>query len=157
MKWFRRRQEPEFEIVTNDVPLSTVSRWYLYDTGLAEDTNELAELIGLTRVSDEGEIKEQEDSDQRMENAAPLFPFLNSMAELSAGVMSALHVNEMVKGGADSNDEEIAELIDSMQKVYKVVALSTLMGTFSTALELGIVTSSTVSSSTFYMERDDDE
>ena len=64
MEWFKnyfRKQEPEYELTSNDVPMSTVSRWYLYDTSIAEDINEMAEIIGLSRISEEGEAKEQEE------------------------------------------------------------------------------------------------
>lgn len=159
MSWFKRKK-PEFDIITNDVPMSTVYRWYLYDTSLTDDVNDVAEIIGLSRISEEGEAKELEDSERRMEMAAPLFPFLESMAELSAHVMSALHAKEMVEENPDSSEEEDAEtseILASMHNVYKAVALSTLIGTLSGALELGIIETSTISSDTYLLEKDDDE
>ena len=43
INWIKRffNREPEFEIVRNDIPMSTVLRWYLYDTGI-ENPNEIA-------------------------------------------------------------------------------------------------------------------
>jgi len=47
MSVFRRKKKDEFEVDTKEVPLSTVYRWYLYDTELVENVNDLAEMVGL--------------------------------------------------------------------------------------------------------------
>lgn len=159
MSWFKRKKVPEFDIVTNDVPLTTVARWYLYDTDLVENVNDLADSIGLSRISEEGEAKEQEDSERRMQTAAPLFPFLESMAELSAQVMTAIHFDDVIEDHPelDEDDDDLAVLLGSMHNIYKAVALSTLVGTISGALELGILESNTISSDTYLLERDEDD
>ena len=159
MSWFKRKKQPEFDIVTNDVPLTTVARWYLYDTDLVDNIDDLADSLGLSRISDEGDAKEREDSESRMQNAAALFPFLESMADLSAKVMTAIHFDDVIEDhpDMDEDDEELIALLASMQNIYKAVALSTLVGTFSGALELGIIETNTISSDTYLAERDDDE
>lgn len=154
--WFKRRN-PEFEIITNDVPMSTVWRWYLYDTSLTDDINEVSEIIGLSRISEEGEIKEEEDSERRMMRTAPLFPFLDSMAELSANVMSAIHAKELLDADLEDTAEELTQMLSDMHSIYKAVALSTLVGTISGALELGILQSNTISSNTYLLEKDTDD
>jgi len=153
VSWFKRKRTKEFEIVTNDVPMSTVHRWYIYDTRLTESFNDVAEAIGLSRISPEGEAKEIEDSEIRMINLVGIFPFLESMAELSADVMSSIHAKEMV----EENEENAEEILFNMHNIYKAVALSTLIGTFSSALELGIIYTDTISSDTYLMEREDYE
>ena len=50
MAWFRRKKA-EYEIISNEIPMSTILRWYLYDTGL-DDANKLAEFVGLNKVSE---------------------------------------------------------------------------------------------------------
>lgn len=157
MNWFRKKMEPEFEIVTNDIPMSTVARWYLYDTSLTDDVNDLAESIGLSRVSEEVGDKEEEDSDIRMERAAPLFPFLANMAELSATVMSVIYAKTMHAEMKELSEQELEELLTSMHNIYKAIALSTLTGTFSGALELGIIDSNIVSSSTYTLGDEDEQ
>lgn len=151
MSWFKRRR-PEFEIITNDVPMSTVNRWYIYDTHLSENFNDVAEAIGLSRISSEGEAKEIEDSEGRMNNLAGIFPFLEHMSEVSANVLSAIHSKELVE-----DDEDSEEILLNMHNIYKAVALSTLIGTFSSALELGIIDTNTISSETYLMEREDED
>ena len=44
MVWFKRKKA-EYEIISNEIPMSTILRWYLYDTGL-DDANKLAEFVG---------------------------------------------------------------------------------------------------------------
>ena len=159
VSWFKKKKDFEFEIVTNDIPLTTVARWYLYDTDLVDNVNDLADAIGLSRISEEGEAKEKEDSEERMQNTAPLFPFLESMAELSAQVMTAIHFDDVVAEHPeiDEDDDDLVILLNSMTNIYKAVALSTLVGTISSALELGILENSTISSNTYLLEKDEDD
>jgi len=160
MEWFKNyfhKQEPEYELTSNDVPMSTVSRWYLYDTSIAEDINEMAEIIGLSRISEEGEAKEQEESDSRLTAIEPLFEYLNTMATLSSRVLTALHLKEAVKESPDNDSEELLDAITNMQNVYKAAALSTLIGAFSIAVDLEIVHLNIVSSDLYYAETEMDD
>lgn len=155
MSWFKRNKRPELDIITNDIPTSTVHRWYLYDTKMLEDINDIAEAIGLTRVSSEGDAKEKEDSEERLLNLTGIFPFLYNMSELSADVMTAIHAKELVE--TDESAEEAIEVLTNMHNIYKATALSTLIGTFSTALALGIIETNTISSTTYFLEEDDED
>ena len=76
-----------------EVPLSTIYRWYLYDTELVEDVNELAEMIGLSRVSDEGDSKEREESEVRVREIAPIYPYLEAISDVSAKSLVAMHLS----------------------------------------------------------------
>lgn len=148
MSWFNRKK-PKYEIITNEVPMTTVMRWYLYDTALTENVNELADRIGLTPISQEGEAKEQEDSDERLLNVEPLYIFLESMADLSSQVLVNIHIKELEEHGEDADD--LMENLENMANVYKAIALSTLMGTFSSALSLGLIDHATVNMNTYYL------
>ena len=143
MSIFRRNKKDEFEITTQEVPLSTVYRWYLYDTELVDNINDLAEMVGLSRISEEGESKELEDSGDRVKAVAPLFPFLESIADISAKSLVALHLAEAINSD-DMEDHELEKHGDEILAVYKAVALSTLMGAFSIGLHLGMIETNTV-------------
>jgi hypothetical protein len=134
---FKKRKELEFEFITKDIPLSTIMRWYLYDVALGEP-NEMSTMVGLNPVSQEGDDKEQEDSDVRLDNIEYILPFLNTIAEMGADVISAIQVDEITKADPD-NVEEISKEMDMMKTMYKVVALSALIGGFSTAMEIGLI------------------
>jgi hypothetical protein len=143
MSIFRRKNKDEFEVTTQEIPLSTVYRWYLYDTELVDNVNDLAEMVGLSRISEEGESKELEDSGDRVKAIAPLFPFLESIADISAKSLVALHLAEALDS-EKLGDDELEQHGDAIMAVYKAVALSTLMGAFSIGLHLGMIETSTV-------------
>ena len=109
----------------------------MYDTDFA-DQNELAELIGLSKVSQEGDAKEQEDSDNRLEAIEQYIPFLKQMAEISANLITTIHTKELEDSGllADSIEDKQIEM---MQALFKTIALSTLVGTFSVGTHLQII------------------
>ena len=156
MTFFKKDEDDEFDIVTQTVPVSTVYRWYLYDTGLTDDINGLAEMIGLNPISEEGEAKEKEESDERLENIDNLYPFLESIADLSAKVFTSVHLKEL----SDNNGPELKlllENIEGMEAVYKAVALSTLMGAFSIANDLGIIHHDVLNADVLYLGDDEDE
>ena len=90
MRWLRRLfNREEYVVHRVDIPVSTIVRWYMYDTSLY-DENDLAELIGLTRVSQEGHVKEQQDSDNRILAIEQYVPFLEQMAEISANILTTI-------------------------------------------------------------------
>ena len=109
----------------------------MYDTSLY-DENDLAELIGLTRVSQEGHVKEQEDSDNRLLEIQQYMPFLEQMAEISANILTTIQLKEI------DDSEQLSALADGMpteimHSLFKAVALSTLVGTFSVGTHLQII------------------
>lgn len=137
MKWFRKKKEPQYEIISKDVPLTHLMRWFLYDTGLI-DPNEISSRLNLTPVSDEGNLKEEEDSDSRMDAVAELLPFIEIMAEITSDAITAIQVKDI----EESLDEDSAQIIHEMtvmRQMYKVVSLSALISAFSAAIELGII------------------
>lgn len=153
MKWFKRlfNKEPEYEIVSNEVPMSTLLRWYLYDTRLAEP-NTLVEELGLNKVSEEGEDKEKEDSDNRLANIATMFPFMDTIADFSVNTMLAMQITK-----AEEHDEEVSEEdLETSGIIYKAIAMSTLIGFLSIATHLDIIHPTLLNSGELDMEIDDE-
>lgn len=142
MKWFKRKKEPEYEIVSKDVPLTHLMRWFLYDTGLI-DPNEIATRLNLTPVSDEGNVKEEEDSDYRMDAIADLIPFIEIMAEITADAITAIQVKD-IEESLEDDASQVTHEMTIMRQMYKVVALSSLISSFSAAVELGILSKDSV-------------
>lgn len=143
MRWFKRffnrDAELEFEHIVRDVPFSTLVRWFIYDTGLIEP-NEAAQILGMTPVSDEGNDKEVEDSEARLDAIADLMPFLAAMAEISASSLTKIQSYEIAEDGGNISEEEIS----AMHSLYMVVSLSSLVTTFSAAVELGLISKDTL-------------
>jgi hypothetical protein len=146
MAWFKRKKE-EYQIISNEIPMSTILRWYLYDTGL-DDANKLAEFVGLNKVSEEGDIKEQEDSDLRIGRIRELMPYIDAVSDISAATMAALHQS---KGEGDNlTDEER----DATKIIYKAVSMSTLIGALSIGINIGVLDSGALSSGRIDMDID---
>lgn len=139
MSFFDRfkKKDNNYEIFTRDIPLSTILRWYIYDTELGEP-NDVVEVMGLNRASEEGDEKEREDSEMRLDNIGYLMPYLDSMAEIAADVITAVQVDEITKDNPD-NVEEIEREIGTMRVLYKIVSLSAIMGAFASAMEIGLI------------------
>jgi len=100
-------------------------RWFLYDTGLI-DPNEIATRLNLTPVSDEGNVKEEEDSDYRMEAIADLLPFIELMAEITSDAFTAIQVKD-IEESLEDDASQVTHEMTIMRQMYKVVALSSLI------------------------------
>ena len=132
----------EYEIVSKDIPLTHLMRWFLYDTGLI-NPNEIVNRLNLTPVSDEGNVKEEEDSDNRMASIAELIPFLELMSDITADAIVAIQVQD-IEEALGSDTEQISHEMTVMRSLYKVVGLSALVSAFSAAAELGMISTDAV-------------
>lgn len=143
--WLGRKPKEEPRTHSSAVPLSTVFRWYLYDTALVEldEVNDMAEALGLSRISSEGEDMELAESELRMSEIEPLLPFLESMADMSAQLLTAVHIKEAIEQGT-AEDSDLEASAEKLNVVYKAIALSTLIGTMSSAIYLGLVHHNTI-------------
>lgn len=149
MSWFKRlfNREPEMEIVSSEIPMSTILRWYLYDTGLA-DPNELAEYLGLNNVSDEGNDKEIEDSKVRLARISPILPYIDTLSTISAETFASLH-------SLNADDDDKDEEFEMRQKIiFKAIAMSTLIGAMSIGVDIGMIEHGVVSADTLEMDID---
>ena len=154
MSWFKSKfgKDYEPEIVANDIPISTLFRWYLYDTGLA-DPNDLAELVGLSKVSEEGDSKEREESALRIAGMVDVFPFLDTISDFAAETMVAMQQIRSKAIGEDWDEDDV----HMHRVVFKAAAMSALIGTFSIGNSLGLIHSNILHAEHLEMETDYDE
>lgn len=138
-RFFRRKKTNPFdiELIKKDIPLTTIARWYIYDTELAEP-NEIAELLGMTNVSEEGDEKERADSDIRLQNIDYLLPYLDAIAKIGADVITSIQVKEITEKNPQDK-EEIEREVGTMSVLYRVIGMAAILGSFSTAMELGLI------------------
>jgi hypothetical protein len=139
VSWFRKNKKPEYEVETHDIPLSTMVRWFLHDVGYGED--QIDDLIGLSPISEEGIHKEIEDSNARLNSLFTITPYIETMAEISANVLSTIAFKNAEEHGDSLDGEKDAELLT---KLYYSIALSSIIGAFSIASSLGIINLSAV-------------
>jgi hypothetical protein len=134
LDWLLGKQTQDDEV--RELPVTTLNRWFLYDTGIGNE-NELAEAIGLMPVSDEGDSKEREDSDIRVENVAYLLPYIDHISTLTAETVASSQRIAMIDDGMSL--EEVNADLAIVKNVYKAIALSSLLSGFSIANELGFI------------------
>lgn len=140
MNWFNRKKKKidlDFEIIRKDIPVTDIARWFIYDTGLS-DPNEMASILGINPDSEEGQEKQEEDSDIRMEEISYLVPFMELMADIVANAITGIQVAEISEKEPE-NIEEIKRETTTMGTMYKVIAMTSLMSAFSAAMEIGLI------------------
>lgn len=126
------------EHVISRIPVTTLYRWFMYDLK-TKKPNDHIDVFGLTPVSEEGDEKERQESEERLDNILELTPFLTMFAD-----MTATYVIEMQKCGM----VEIPDLTslttngDKIKSFYRRLAYSALLTSYASAVELGLVDAS---------------
>jgi hypothetical protein len=127
--------DEEYEI--NKIPITTLFRWFLYDVN-SDDAHKYSQLFHLTPVSEEGDAKEQADSDIRVENIADIVPLLTFYANATSEFAFNLHREKLINLDGVTDD-----MIDSSEEVFKEfyynMVFAGLLGTFSAMNALDII------------------
>jgi len=154
MMWpFNKKKKPDLEVLTSEVPVTTMIRWFLHDVG----SEGIDEIIGLSPVSDEGYDKEQQDSDERLTELEPIIPFIEFISGVAGNVLSTnVLLSSDEEELAELFDEDIEDLSTSLSTIYKSVAFSSILGAFSIASSLGLIQVTAVTSDLHDMEKFDE-
>lgn len=163
MSWFSKffKNEDEFDVNFPDkeFPGTTVVRWFIYDTGIGNE-NDVAESVGLSRVSEEGDAKEKEDSDLRLIAIKQLFPYIDYMSTISADVIASAQLKILKESPSielAGIQKELEDDLQIMRDIYQAVAASTLLGAISIAIRLGVLEQGGVALTEIDLEGDSDE
>ena len=113
-------------------------RWFIHDIGYGEDG--VDDLIGLQPVSEEGLTKETQDSDERLETLEPLVSYIQSMSKISGNVLSTIAVLSSADDDDPTEGEDLEEILEVIGSLYTSVAFSSILGAFSVAEALGLIT-----------------
>jgi len=140
--WKKKNSEtkvliPDFEITSKEVPVSTIARWYLYDTEL-EEPNKIAQALGLTPVSDEGDETERKDSNIRLDRLEPFMNFINILSDINSSAMVAIQQKHLLEDHPE-REEALEEEKEMMLSLYKQVSFVAIFAALSSGLELGII------------------
>lgn len=137
INWFRRNKKEEefeeFDIYGSEVPLTTLLRWFIYDTG--HGGQNVDELVGLVPMSEEGVEKESEDSTKRVEEIQAIVPYMDFISDAASLVFSSIGAS-MEDDISEEQREEIEEVLGNL---YKSIALHSVIGAFSIANALGLI------------------
>lgn len=146
MSWFSKffgkdEDSFNFDFSPTEFPASTVLRWFIYDVGVG-DENALAEYLGLTRVSDEGNAKEKEDSDNRLVEIKDLFSYIDYISTVSSDVVTAAQL-KVLRESTETKSPEIQKELENdleiMREIYRSVAATTLLGAIAIGVRLGVL------------------
>jgi hypothetical protein len=121
------------------IPLSTLYRWYLYDTHPGTNPNKYNHLFELLPVSDEGHQKESEDSDARLDKIAPLASFLQFYANATSEFVVELNKDTFTRFSGVKDQGEKDHYIEVLKESYSINAYYALVSAFSSAVDLGLV------------------
>lgn len=129
--------EPESTGELHQVPITTLFRWYLYDT-IGPDANKNIKVFGLSPISEEGHEKEQEDSDNRLFAIEALLPFLTIYANMNAEFSFEAHRKEMLKiPGIDESMLESSS--ETLKEFYSNLTFNGMLAAMSAATELNLI------------------
>lgn len=164
MSWFSKffgkdNDDFDFDFSPTEFPASTLLRWFIYDVGVG-DENALAEYLGLTRVSDEGNAKEKEDSDNRLIEIKDLFPYIDYISTISAEVVTAAQLKVLKESPIVQDPavkKELENDLETMREIYRSIAATTLLGAIAIAVRLGVLEQGKVALEEIDLEGEDDE
>lgn len=135
----KKSDEIDFFIETNEVPASTLYRWFLYDGG-TPNPNKYAATAGFSPISAEGEEMEMRDSERRLARVLPYKSFLEMMSVMNGTVLAEAMVDVLKAEGVLDEDAEFGEdELKTMAQIYAKVSHSVLVPAFAAALALGII------------------
>ena len=150
MSWKFWKKDNEPKIYSDQIPLSTLIRWYCYDLGI-EEPNDLFRAFDLMPVSKEGEEYEMGESETRVDEIMGLLPFFEMIAAINAKAISTIQLQ-------DIETEDVSEIEPKlMEGLYQQVSFAALVAAFSAALELGFLNKSYNFLSIYGANKEDDD
>ena len=150
MSWKFWKKDDEPQVYSNQIPLSTLIRWYCYDLGIQEP-NDLFRAFDLMPVSKEGEEYEMGESETRVDEIVGLLPFFEMIAAINAKAITTIQLQ-------DIETEDVSEIEPKlMEGLYQQVSFAALVAAFSAALELGFLNKSYDFLSIYGANKEDDD
>jgi hypothetical protein len=147
-KFWKKDDEPQ--VYSNQIPLSTLIRWYCYDLGI-EEPNHLFRAFDLMPVSKEGEEYEMGESETRVDEIVGLLPFFQMIAAINAKAISTIQLQDVETEDVSDIDPKL------MEGLYQQVSFAALVAAFSAALELGFLNKSYDFLSIYGANKEDDD
>lgn len=128
---FFKRNKKQSRII--EIPRGSITRKIIYDSG-CEDPEGVAELMGLTRISEEVAEREIEDSDDRVDRILLILPIIQMHSEISAKVSFAAYINAI----PDTKDVD-SETFEALSELFSAVALASSVSCLTSMLDLEII------------------
>jgi hypothetical protein len=115
------------------VSLPVLIRQVIYDTMLMP-TEDIANSMGLPPISDEVADMEEQASEKRLQRFSRLLPLIDSHADIAAKIAVAAYLLE-----DDEIEEKLVEDTETLQRLFRLVALSSSLSCVSTLFNLELI------------------
>ena len=115
------------------ISLPVLIRQVIYDTMLMP-TEDIANAMGLPPISDEVADMEEQASEKRLQRFSKLLPFIDSHADIAAKIAVAAYLLE-----DDEIEEKLVEDAETLQRLFRLVALSSSLSCISTLFNLELI------------------
>jgi hypothetical protein len=133
MSFFNRKKKKIITVQT--VSASSLMRKLIYDGG-CRYPEDIAELVGLNRVSDDVAEMEIEASDLRLDRLIPIMPIIESHAVMSAQISAMSYIHTTMSLDEELPDQEVFE---SLVNLFRAVSLSASISCLSSMLDLDVI------------------
>jgi hypothetical protein len=134
---FRKKRKIRTKVIEVRMPI--LMRQVIYDS-VFESSEKIAETLGLPPISEEVRDMESRASEERLLKFQPLIPFIESHADISARVAASAYQLEMLEESPEDGPL-IAEDLEHIIGMFKIVALSSSVSCISTLISLGLIDS----------------
>ena len=125
------------------VPYQSLVRQAIYDSIFEENAEKIAEMLGLSPVSEDVSELEERDSQERLGRFSALMPFIDAHSDIAAKIAASAYVIQAEQEGKSEfiNDTNIDDLSD----LFKLVSMSSAVSCISTLMNLGLLETEVVS------------
>jgi len=136
---FGRKKKNKAQVSINNsdrvlsVSLPVLIRQVIYDTMLMP-TEDIANAMGLPPISDEVADMEEQASEKRLQRFSRLLPLIDSHADIAAKIAVAAYLLE-----DDEIEEKLVEDTETLQRLFRLVALSSSLSCVSTLFNLELI------------------
>jgi len=136
---FGRKKKNKVQVSINNadkmlsVSLPVLIRQVIYDTMLMP-TEDIANSMGLPPISDEVADMEEQASEKRLQRFSRLLPLIDSHADIAAKIAVAAYLLE-----DDEIEEKLVEDTETLQRLFRLVALSSSLSCVSTLFNLELI------------------
>lgn len=130
-----KRKNKDTKIVVKSFNISSLIRKIMYDTGIP-NPEDVAELIGLSRISSEVAEMEYEASEARIAKLSPIMSILDAHASITASIV-AMSYSVAVSEEEDREAPDEEEL-EALNKLFNMVALSATISCLTALVELNL-------------------
>lgn len=125
------------------VPYQSLVRQAIYDSIFEENAEKIAEMLGLSPVSEDVSELEERDSQERLGRFSALMPFIDAHSDIAAKIAASAYV---IQAEQEGKSEFInGTNIDDLSDLFKLVSMSSAVSCISTLMNLGLLETEVVS------------